>query len=814
MPKRAVIGLFLGLGVGFAQGPVILQRGVLNAVTLEPAPSRVAPGDILIVRGLNLGPVEGATASGTPLPTTLAGVQVLIATRPAPIFSVAADQVRVQVPIETPNGLVSVVVLRGELRSRPASVRVNATAVGPKTKNNLGFGEAGSVDGKRLTLSMTGLGLTEPLVGNGETGPAEGSAVPRRAIRAHVDGLPAEAKAALSPSRVGEFDVTIELPEGSQPGDIVSVSNGGAPLARSVLGSTSDAVVQYVKLPAALRNVTAIRQSDLRGSYLLANGPRGTDGCFPTWIFDMTRSVSTRVEPCLLAQQNAVTPVNSVNESHILASFTGPASDQQNLISSKIMLFNPAQPTPMTVDLPSPAAFLGAAGDGSLIALGGTANYTISPDSGEVRELTGGVGGPIPGGGGGGGAIIGAGGLQIDLGDGLNVPLSFPSAAGQGVTVLVVGNDANKPTRAKLALLGNNFSVTGTRDFPASWIPLLPPAQPPAPGAPGGGAGQGGFAALRLPAFFDAATRTYYVLAKMDDGSAQGFVAFSGAQLSSKEIPFPAGWYAATCSPTLQISTLELSRRIAVFGSKRVNTEVQAVCSSQGYLALDLTTQAFAAVPLPGVGEVNTRAASGDVNDYLFASNTDPQNATLSDTLYIFDSVAGSPFRLDLPPGIVGFQQVTPVAALNGLVATAIGTRVAGDGGLVFFDLENEKTTVFPVPEGFTTVNFVAVFPTTRKLIARGIKCNGAQYLIYDLTNGNLLMPPNPEGVAYAGPLPALPGGGPGPGGPGPGGPGFGGFGQQGQVQTQVVNSKASTIAALAYDASRNPVGIITIKVP
>ncbi len=818
MLRTAALGLCLCLGVAFAQGPVILQRGVVNAVTLEPAPSRVSPGDILLLRGLNLGPADGATSSGAPLPVTLGEVQVLIANRPAPIFSVAPDLIRVQVPFETAVGQAEVVVQRGDLKSRPAFVRVVANAAGARTKNNLGYGEAGVVDGQRLTLSMTGLGLTEPRVATGDAGPADAPPVPRQAVRANVGGFPATVQAALSSTRVGEFDVTIDLPEGSRPGDIVSVSSVGAPVTRTVLGSVSDAVVQYARLPAGFRDVRALRQSDLRGNYVLVNGPRGADGCFPTWVFDLSRAAPTRVEPCLIAQANAVTAVNALNESPILAAFTGPASDQPNLISSKVALFNPFNPESMKVELPGPAAFLASLADGSVAALGGAKSYSIDSVTGEVTELAVGIG---PGGGGGipGGGAPGAGGapgLQIDLGDGLTSVLSFPVGVGQGVTALVVGNDANKPTRAKLALLGANFAVTSTRDFPASWLPLVPPAQPA--GAPGGGGGgfpgqpgggPGGFvAAFRLPTFYDAPTRSLFVLARKDDGSAQGLVAFSGPQLAAKAIPFPAGWFATTCSPNVAIYNLELSRRLAMFGSKRAVEEVLAACPAQGYLALDFATQTFSAVPLPGVGEVNTRAASGEVNDFLFASNTDAQNAALSDTLYIYDSVAGSPFRLDLPAGIVGFQQVTPVPALNGLVATAISSRVAGDGGLVYFNLETEKTTVFPVPEGFQTVTLIGIFQNTRKMIARGNKANGNQYLIYDLVTGNLIQPTNPDGVAYVGVLPAV------AGPPGPGGQPGGGGQPQVQVQGQVLSQKSNTIVALGYDAARNPVGLVAIKVP
>jgi hypothetical protein len=158
---------------------------------------------------------------------------VLIATKSAQILSVAPDQIRVQVPFDVPVGLVNVVVQRGEVRSRPVSVRVMANAVAARTKNDLGFGEAGVIDGNRLSVSMTGFGSAEP-----------------KGVRAYVGGLPAEAKAVLSEARAGEVDVAIDLPEGSLLGDIVSVSNGGVPATRFTLGAASDAVVQYVRLPA------------------------------------------------------------------------------------------------------------------------------------------------------------------------------------------------------------------------------------------------------------------------------------------------------------------------------------------------------------------------------------------------------------------------------------------------------------------------------------------------------------------------------------------------------------------------------------
>ena len=108
----------------------------------------------------------------------------------------------------------------------------------------------------------------------------------------------------------------------------------------------------------------------------------------------------------------------------------------------------------MSIDLPGPAAILNALPDGTLVALGGGTPYEIDTETGEVREREI-VAGPA--------VMPGPGAVrQVDLGDGLNVVLSAPMSVGQGTNAVVVGNDANKPTRAKLALLAVGGTVSGT----------------------------------------------------------------------------------------------------------------------------------------------------------------------------------------------------------------------------------------------------------------------------------------------------------------------------------------------------------------
>ena len=122
-------------------------------------------------------------------------------------------------------------------------------------------------------------------------------------------------------------------------------------------------------------------------------------------------------------------------------------------------------------------------------------------------------------------------------------------------------------------------------------------------------------------------------------------------------------------------------------------------------------------------------------------------------------------------------------------------------------------------------MQLLGVFTPSKKLVARGIRADGARLLMYDLVTGDLDMPANPPGVAYIGPPPVQapnPGGGgailiPGPGQPGPS-PGPGQQPPQQQVQMQTIglraNPRANTVEAIAYNADRQQVGIVVLRVP
>lgn len=79
---------------------------IVNAASFEPG---ISPGDLATIFGEDLTTVTGVVLAQTnPLPTRLAGVQVLVAGFPAPIYGIAfangEDQISIQVPYEAPTG--------------------------------------------------------------------------------------------------------------------------------------------------------------------------------------------------------------------------------------------------------------------------------------------------------------------------------------------------------------------------------------------------------------------------------------------------------------------------------------------------------------------------------------------------------------------------------------------------------------------------------------------------------------------------------------------------------------------------------------
>ena len=815
-------GLFffsLVTGGLFAQGlpPVVTPRGVLNADSQQPAPSSASPGGVIWIQGLNLGPTPAVKAAGLPLPKQFGDLEVLVNNRPAALYSASPERIVAQVPYDTPPGLAALVVRRGEQRSRPARINIIATLPSVRTTGDKGFGPVlgsglGNVTEGAVTLTVTGLGPTDPALADGE---ASADAAPRTAVRAYVGGWPAAIVTKHTADQPGAFSIRVEVPEGTLPGDPVVLVQNGRRSNPTVLGAMNKSETQFMRLPDGTPELRTLLSADLRASFVAATGARAANGCFTGLVLDLVKQSSSKLPDCLAsAAANPATPFQTALDGTAMASFFGPAKNQ-NEVSDKVLLLNAAKPEPMTVTLPATSQVLVSGPDGNLAALlTGNQVVLIDANSGEVRPLEGGVG-QLAGGGGAGGGIVnvpGFGGAAlptVDLGDGLNKLLSGLAAVGGGTRLTVVGDNVDDPTKAKIAGLNAQNAVTLTRDFPDGWLPLAAPA--PQLIGPGGQAQPLPAGLVRLPvtATYDAPQRTYYVLARRADNGRHGLVAVRTDRNEVRVIEFPDGWFVSACTPNIRFFGVELVRRIGLLASSAADRAFSTTCAASGFLLFDLDEQQVSPVALPGAGQFSTAQGTDEMNDYIFGSNTDPARQGTSDTLYVLDGVTATAFRVDLPAGLTGFAQLRAVPTMNLLVGLGRARQQAGDAGLVVFDLDRGQGTVFPTPDGFISVQIIDVFPATRKVVARGTRQGntGTQLLVYDLLNGNLQIVDNPDGVAFVG-TPAV--------AAVPGIPGGGGGQPGGAAQTPSVNLRsnirANAVLAITYDADRKQNGVLTLR--
>lgn len=372
-------------GVVRAQAPVVEARGVVNGVTFELAPSTVAPGGIFNVYGFNLA-ASTALASSLPLPTSLGSpaVEVSVNGRPAPLYFVSGTQINAQAPWETEAGQALVIVKRGGVASRPATITVQPSAPSLFVLNGAGFGPAIALSagngklltadnppagGDVLTLFASGLGPVDPAVGSGAPGPSGPLSRATRNQRAWVNGFAAPVLfAGLAPGFAGLFQVNLQLPDPVAAGDVLQYFSGGQMANRVTLGSPPVPRVRFMPLPDGVAAVAATTDTDLNGGFVAMNGPRDADGCFQNvYLLDFRRRRTTPVTECLVdSAPNAPSPFVAEAGTSRLAALVGPAVGTAPAgISSTVLILDGATGQKRTIALPAPALNLTAGVQGT-----------------------------------------------------------------------------------------------------------------------------------------------------------------------------------------------------------------------------------------------------------------------------------------------------------------------------------------------------------------------------------------------------------------------------------------------------------------
>ena len=232
-------------------GPVAVEEtqplSVVNSASMLPGP--VAPGEIVSIFGLGIGPVTPAggtlDASGN-VATELAAARVLFNGTPAPLYYAQDSQINAQAPYEI-SGASTVVVevfFQGESRGN-ATVAVAPSAPGIFTVSaGTGLAVALNQDGSLnspvapahqasiVTLYATGEGLTNPASADGEPAAAPYPA-PAMPVTLAIGGYPAQILfAGEAPGYAGLLQINARLPGGFAP-------TGNVPVVLSIASASS-----------------------------------------------------------------------------------------------------------------------------------------------------------------------------------------------------------------------------------------------------------------------------------------------------------------------------------------------------------------------------------------------------------------------------------------------------------------------------------------------------------------------------------------------------------------------------------------------
>lgn len=754
--------VFAAISSLFAQAPstpVVTPRGVVNAITLQPALSVAAPGAPVAITGLNLS----------------SDAQVLIGNAPATVLSFDAGRIVAQVPLDAKPGITTVVVQRGNASSRPAFIRIAAVAPSIRTGNGLGYGSAGALNGQKLALQVAGLADT---------------------VRAYIGGVPANATATPSSDRPGESDVQIDLPPSARSGDSIALFSGPSAANEVVFQNLTAPDVQYAPLPDGAPEIRTITTSALKGNYLVAAGARDAGGCMPGLLFDFDRQKTSAFD-CLASQPVAAPQGNA------LAALAGPPQGQAPAgVSTGLLVMNPANDAPSRMDLPSAASFVSGLESNFTAVLPGDPARTVivNPDSGDISDA------PQAG-----GAAQFQQSFQqsVDLGNGLSTVLAanrFPPGS-----AVVVSDSAF--SSAKLALLNNKGEVTSTRDFPDGWLPFVLARSPQQQNARPRGAAAFSTVDRTLYVLARSGDGNKHALVAFDQNNttvipfpdgwfAPGCAAnipmtaltlssalvMEGSLTLAKEFQQVCGadGFLLLDLGTHTVSALPVpgQGQIAAGGLNQVNDYLYAASldasrrgSSDSLFVLDGATQSVFRLNLPaGVAGFSATAPLSAMNGVVaLATNRLPGDAGL----VIFDLDAG---QARLSPVPDGFQTIS----LLGGGGAGFGGAGALGGGAV--------PNVTGSAEGF--------FPATRKFAVRGNRSSGSQMILFDVITGNTQAVPNPDGVAYVGTAASA------------GAPAGGGAGTPAAGPVIRANARANSIAALGFNSDRKPVGIVVVRVP
>ena len=230
------------LGILQSLDPTPLITDVVNGASLNAGP--VAPGEIISVKGIRLGPADEvygeATEDNLFYRTDLSGVKVFVDEFQVPILSASWNKVKVVAPYAlSGREQANVRVEYNGLRTLPFRVDIAQANPGIFTLDETGQGQAlarvedytfitpgnPAIRGSQMILYMTGEGLNSPagvdgrITGDTLTSPVLGAQV-------LIGGVPAEVSyVGSTPGQIAGFlQINLKVPFNATVGDAVPVS--------------------------------------------------------------------------------------------------------------------------------------------------------------------------------------------------------------------------------------------------------------------------------------------------------------------------------------------------------------------------------------------------------------------------------------------------------------------------------------------------------------------------------------------------------------------------------------------------------------
>jgi len=244
------IGYLRGFTISFTGTPIVTKPitgpfGVANAAGFQQAV--VAPGEMINISGINLGPTPAVNAPSGDLPATLGGTQVTFDGTPAAIAYASPYILTVQVPFNVQPGLKTAMKITYQSQtSDPVNLDVFQVVPGLYTQSANGQGLAVAVNqdgninsithpasrGSYVTIYAAGLGSTTPPLNTGQVTPAGTLYNTTSPVSAIVDGQVATVSfAGAAPSYAGLYQINLVIPKNAGTGlrSLTIFAGGGAP---------------------------------------------------------------------------------------------------------------------------------------------------------------------------------------------------------------------------------------------------------------------------------------------------------------------------------------------------------------------------------------------------------------------------------------------------------------------------------------------------------------------------------------------------------------------------------------------------------